>query len=277
MERVFDILDLAKDKADLAGALRAPKEVNDLRFDRVTFAYVAGRPVVRDLSFVANRGMVIALVGRSGAGKSTVADLIARFHDPSDGRILINGFDIRGVTLGSYRELISIVQQATFLFDGSVCENIAYGCRSAGPAEIEQAAKLANAHEFIVDLPDGYDTLIGPCGITLSGGQQQRLAVARAVVSGAQIVIFDEATSNLDSESEAVIRFSLSTLRKERLVFVIAHRLSTVAQADLILVIDNGSLIESGDHETLMDRRGVYHQMVARQRIDCDSQLSVKG
>jgi ATP-binding cassette subfamily B protein/subfamily B ATP-binding cassette protein MsbA len=207
----------------------------------------------------------VALVGRSGAGKTTVTDLVARFHDPTRGRIVVNGTDIRDLTLRTYRDLLAIVQQDVFLFDGSVRDNIAYGRHSATDAEIEDAARRANAHEFIERLPELYDTFIGERGVKLSGGQCQRLAIARAILASPQILILDEATSNLDTESEQLIQESMGTLLAGRTTFVIAHRLSTVRRANLILLMEDGRVIERGTHVELMETRGAYYQMVRRQ------------
>ena len=221
--------------------------------------------MVRDFNVVVPSGSVVALVGRSGAGKTTVTDLVARFHDPTQGRILLNGTDIRDFRLGTYRDLLAIVQQDVFLFDGSVRDNIAYGRHDATDAQIEDAARRANAHEFIVRLPEQYETFIGERGVKLSGGQQQRLAIARAVLKSPQILILDEATSNLDTESEQLIQASMAALLAGRTTFVIAHRLSTVRRADLILLMEEGRIIERGGHEQLMQARGAYYRMVLRQ------------
>ena len=208
----------------------------------------------------------MALVGRSGAGKTTVTDLVARFYDPTEGSIRLNGRDIRDIKLASYRNLLAIVQQEVFLFDGTVSENIAYGRAQATQAEIEDAARRANAHEFIVELAEGYQSIIGERGVKLSGGQCQRLSIARAILADPQILILDEATSNLDTESEQLIQQSMSELLRGRTTFVIAHRLSTIANADLILVLDQGRIVERGTHESLMTSQGFYHEMVSRQR-----------
>ena len=264
-ERVFEVLGMENDKPDRPGALEAPSVAHEIRFDNVEFEYREGRPVVLDFSVVAPGGSVIALVGRSGAGKTTVTDLVARFHDPTKGRILLNGTDIRDFRLSSYRGLLALVQQDVFLFDGSVRENIAYGRADASDAEVEDAARRANAHEFIEKLPEQYETFIGERGVKLSGGQQQRLAIARAILASPQILILDEATSNLDTESEQLIQASMATLLAGRTTFVIAHRLSTVRRADLILLMDEGRIIERGTHRELMDARGMYHEMVVRQ------------
>ncbi|MFI5309766.1 MAG: ABC transporter ATP-binding protein [Gemmatimonadales bacterium] len=265
MERVFEVLAMEGDKPDRPGARDAPRTVQELRLEYVSFEYREGRPVVRDFSVTVPSGSVIALVGRSGAGKTTVTDLVARFHDPTRGRILLNGIDIRDVRLRTYRDLLAIVQQSVFLFDGTVRENIAYGRQSATDAEVEDAARRANAHEFIEKLPEQYETIVGERGVKLSGGQQQRLAIARAILKQPEILILDEATSNLDTESEQLIQASMAGLLAGRTTFVIAHRLSTVHRADLILLMEDGRITERGTHEELMAARGTYHGMVLRQ------------
>lgn len=265
MERVFEVLGMAHDKPDRPGAVDAPAEVREIRFEDVEFEYRPERPVVRDFSVTVRGGSVIALVGRSGAGKTTVTDLVARFHDPTRGRILVNGRDIRDFRLGSYRDLLAIVQQDVFLFDGSVRDNIAYGRVDATDAEVEDAARRANAYEFIERLPEAFSTFVGERGVKLSGGQQQRLAIARAILANPQILILDEATSNLDTESEQLIQAAMADLFAGRTTFVIAHRLSTVRRADLIVLMEDGRITERGTHEELMARRGTYHEMVIRQ------------
>ena len=265
MERVFEVLAMEDDKPDRPDARDAPRVVHEIRFENVEFEYREGRPVVRDFNVAVPGGSVVALVGRSGAGKTTVTDLVARFHDPTQGRILLNGSDIRDFRLRTYRDLLAIVQQDVFLFDGSVRDNIAYGRHDATDAEIEDAARRANAHEFIVKLPEQYETFIGERGVKLSGGQQQRLAIARAILASPQILILDEATSNLDTESEQLIQASMATLLAGRTTFVIAHRLSTIRRADLILLMEDGRVIERGTHEELMSARGAYYGMVLRQ------------
>ena len=265
MERVFEVLEMPADKPDRPDARDAPRVVREIRFEGVEFEYRAGKPVVRDFDVIVPSGSVVALVGRSGAGKTTVTDLVARFHDPTQGRILLNGIDIRDLRLGTYRDLIALVQQDVFLFDGSVRDNIAYGRHDATDADVLDAARRANADEFIVNLPDGYETFIGERGVKLSGGQQQRLAIARAILKSPQILVLDEATSNLDSESEQLIQSAMADLLAGRTTFVIAHRLSTVRRADLILLMESGRVAERGTHEQLMERRGVYYDMVQRQ------------
>jgi ATP-binding cassette subfamily B protein len=265
MERVFEVLEMEDDKPDRHGARDAPHVVHQIAFENVEFEYREGQPVVRNFNVDVPGGSVVALVGRSGAGKTTVTDLVARFHDPTRGRILVNGSDIRDFRLSTYRDLLAIVQQDVFLFDGSVRDNIAYGRHDATDAEVEDAARRANAHEFIVRLPEQYGTFIGERGVKLSGGQCQRLAIARAILASPQILILDEATSNLDTESEQLIQASMATLLAGRTTFVIAHRLSTIRRADLILLMEDGLVIERGTHDELMGARGAYHQMVLRQ------------
>jgi len=264
-ERVFEILALAPDKPDRPGAVAAPKDVAEIRLEGVAFEYRAGRPVVQDFSVTVPGGSVVALVGRSGAGKTTITDLVARFHDPSSGRILVNGVDIRDYKLTTYRDLLAIVQQSVFLFDGTVRENIAYGRHDATDAEVEDAARRANAAEFIEKLSEGYETIVGERGVKLSGGQQQRLAIARAILKAPQILILDEATSNLDTESEQLIQSAMAGLLAGRTTFVIAHRLSTVHRADLILLMEDGRVVERGTHAELMAAKGTYFEMVQRQ------------
>jgi ATP-binding cassette subfamily B protein/subfamily B ATP-binding cassette protein MsbA len=273
MERVFEVLAAEADKPDRPGAADAPAVVTEVRFEGVEFEYDAGRPVVRALDVVVPGGSVVALVGRSGAGKTTVTDLVARFHDPTRGRILVNGTDVRDFRLRTYRALLALVQQDTFLFDGPVRDNIAYGRPGATDAEVEDAARRAHAHEFIANLPDGYRTVVGERGVRLSGGQRQRLAIARAILARPQILILDEATSSLDTESEQLIQASMAALLAGRTTFVIAHRLSTVQRADLILLLEDGRVVERGTHDELMAARGAYHGMVLRQMAAHDQDV----
>ena len=277
MERVFEILALEADKPDRPDAIDAPSIVDEIEFENVEFEYREDRPVVRDFNVRVRGGTVVALVGRSGAGKTTVTDLVARFHDPTRGRILVNGRDIRDVKLKTYRNLLAIVQQDVFLFDGSVRDNIAYGRHKATNEDVLDAARRANAHEFIERLPEQYDTFIGERGVKLSGGQQQRLAIARAILKAPQILILDEATSNLDTESEQLIQEALAGLLAGRTTFVIAHRLSTVRRANLILLMEDGRIIERGPHQQLMDARGAYYDMVLRQKTHEHDQEQVLG
>jgi ATP-binding cassette, subfamily B, bacterial len=265
MERVFDVFDKPEEKPDRPDAVAAPERVDELRFEGVSFSYRPDVPVLRDFSLTVPGGSVVALVGVSGAGKTTVTDLLARFYDPTSGRILLNGRDLRDLRLKSFRSLLGIVQQEVFLFDGSVRENIAYGRTQASDAEVLDAAQRANADEFIRRLPEGYDTLIGERGVKLSGGQRQRLSIARALLADPKILILDEATSSLDTESEQLIQASIDELLRDRTTFIIAHRLSTIAHADQIVVLDGGAIVELGTHEELLRRGGRYADMVARQ------------
>jgi len=269
-ERVFEVMALEDDKPDKADATDAPNVVNEIRFDGVEFEYREGLPVVRDFSVRVPGGSVVALVGRSGAGKTTITDLVARFHDPTRGRVSVNGTDIRDFKLRTYRDLLAIVQQDTFLFDGTVADNISYGRHQATRADVEDAALRANATEFIDKLPDGFETLVGERGVKLSGGQQQRLAIARAILADPQILILDEATSNLDTESEQLIQSAMSSLLAGRTTFVIAHRLSTVRRANLILVMEEGVITERGTHDDLMTAQGAYYEMVVRHAASHD-------
>lgn len=266
MERVFEILDLAPEKPDPADALPAPGRVEEFRFDHVSFAYREGHPVLHGFDLTVRGGMTVALVGPSGAGKTTVTDLVARFHDPTGGALRLNGVDIRRMRLREYRGLVGVVQQEVFLFDGTVRDNLTYGRRGATDEEVIAAARRANAHDFIAALPEGYETLIGERGVKLSGGQRQRVSIARALLADPQILVLDEATSNLDTESEQLIQASLRELLRGRTTFVIAHRLSTVTHADLIVVMNQGRIVETGSHDVLMARGGPYREMVDRQR-----------
>jgi ATP-binding cassette, subfamily B, bacterial len=266
MERVFEVLSMSSDKPDAPDAVDAPDVVREIGFENVNFAYRSDVEVIRDFNLSVPGGATVALVGPSGAGKTTITDLVARFYDPTSGIIRLNGIELRKIRLHSYRQMLAVVQQEVFLFDGTVRENIAYGLRGASDEQIVDAAKRANAHEFIDRLPEGYDTLIGERGFKLSGGQRQRLSIARAILANPKILILDEATSNLDTESEQLIQQSLAELFEGRTTFVIAHRLSTITHADLIVVIDGGRIIETGRHDQLMQTRGLYFEMVERQR-----------
>jgi ATP-binding cassette subfamily B protein len=277
MERVFEVIDSPIDKPDRAGAKEAPQRVDEIVFENVDFEYNEGLPVIRDFSVVVPGGSTVALVGRSGAGKTTITDLIARFLDPTEGRITLNGTDLRDYRLNSFRQLLGVVQQEVFLFDGTVHENIAYGNPKATEEEVIDAARRANAHQFIVDLSDGYETMIGERGVRLSGGQAQRLSIARAILADPQILILDEATSSLDTESEQLIQQSLDELMHSRTTFVIAHRLSTVAAADLILVMERGQIVERGTHHELLSLQGAYYDMVTRQRNAMESDVLLSG
>jgi ATP-binding cassette subfamily B protein/subfamily B ATP-binding cassette protein MsbA len=278
LDRVCEVLDKPEELPDVPGARPAPRVVEALSFEHVSFAYGRGGPVINDFSLQVKGGSVVALVGPSGAGKTTLTDLLARFRDPTAGCLRVNGLDLRQLQLQSYRSLIGVVAQDVFLFDGTVADNIAYGARHASREQIEAAARKAHAHEFIERLPEGYDSVIGERGVKLSGGQRQRLSIARALLADPQILILDEATSNLDSESEQLIQESLRQLFARRTTFVIAHRLSTVVDADLIVVLERGRAVEVGTHAELMDRRGTYHGMIQRQwRSGTDGQARISS
>ncbi len=266
MERVFEIVQRPIEMPDRPDARLAPRDIQEIRFENVSFAYPQGQPVLHEVNLTTAGGKVIALVGPSGAGKTTLVNLVARFHDPTAGRILLNGVDLRDLRLRSFRRLLGVVEQEVFLFDGTVRENIAYGRRGASEAEIITAAEQANADSFIRQFPNGYDTVIGERGVKLSGGQRQRLSIARAILADPAILILDEATSNLDSESEQLIQQALEQLLANRTTFVIAHRLSTVTHADQIIVLEQGRVVEQGRHTELLARGGRYHAMVQRQR-----------
>ncbi len=269
LDRVLDLLQEEPEVPQKPGALHlAPREVAGRLVVRdLSFTYPRGQsPVLQNIAFEAPARSTIALVGPSGAGKSTLCNLVARFYDPSAGAILLDGHDLRDLDVRSYRRLLGIVEQEVFLFDGTVAQNIAYGRRREDRPAIEAAARQANAHEFICQLDKGYDTWIGERGVKLSGGQRQRLSIARALLADPRILILDEATSNLDTHSEQLIQQALHTLFAQRTTFVIAHRLSTVQNADLILVLDGGRIIERGIHPELMASGGMYCEMVERQQ-----------
>jgi ATP-binding cassette, subfamily B, bacterial MsbA len=275
---IFKFMDIKDDVREKPHARRLPAFSNSVKFDHVTFAYAAeaaeeSRPVLHDISLEVHRGEVVAIVGSSGSGKSTLVHLIPRFFDVMQGRLLIDGNDVREVTLASLRAQIGIVTQDTLLFNDTVRNNIAYGQPHVPMKEVEAAARAALAHDFIRALPAGYDEVIGEKGVRLSGGERQRIAIARALLKNAPILILDEATSALDSESEALVQSALQNLMSGRTVFVIAHRLSTVRRADRIVVIENGAIADIGAHEDLMTRLGTYRRLYELQFADFESKL----
>lgn len=257
-QRVFDVLDLPETIKDSDNAKKLPPAKGKVCFNDVSFSYNPGEQGISNISFDVKPGEMIAFVGPSGAGKSTVASLLPRFYDVDSGSITIDGQDLRGVTLDSLREQVGIVPQETILFNGTVYDNILYGRLDATKEEVEAAAKAANAHNFIMELPDGYNTKLGDRGMNISGGQRQRISIARAILKNPQILILDEATSALDTESERVVQEALDRLMVGRTSFVIAHRLSTIKNADKIMVLEKGQLVEQGSHDELMAMNGLY-------------------
>ena len=260
-DRVFEVMDLDEKITDVPGAKPLPPIKGEVEFKDITFSYKEGQPALQHISLKAEPGQMIALVGPSGSGKSTIANLIPRFYDVDSGTISIDGHDIRQVTADSLREQIGLVPQETMLFSTTVMENIRYGRLDATDEEVVEAARAANAEEFIKDLPEGYDTKLGERGLNLSGGQRQRLAIARAILKNPRVLILDEATSALDTESEKIVQDALDKLMVGRTSFVIAHRLSTIFNADQIFVVENGHLREHGTHEELLAAGGLYSNL----------------
>jgi len=264
--RVFDVIDTLPEVREKENAVELPPVRKEIAFDRVDFRYAAeGETVLRELDFRVPAGTLVAIVGSSGAGKTTLVDLLPRFYDPQGGAIRFDGVDIRDATLASLRAQIAIVGQHTVLFNDTVRNNIAYGMPDAPAEKVAEAARRANAHGFIERMPAGYDTVVGEQGLRLSGGERQRLAIARAILKDAPVLILDEATSALDSESERIVQEALDTLMRGRTTFVIAHRLSTVRNADVILVIEGGRIVERGRHEDLLSRESRYRTFYLKQ------------
>ena len=264
-ERIFEILDTPSDVQDAPDARPLPPIRGHVRFDHVSFGYLKRHRVLQDVTFEAQPGQIIALLGATGSGKSSIINLIPRFYDPTDGRVLIDGIDIRTVQVQSLREQVGIVLQETTLFAATIAENVAFGRPGASTAAIVAAAQAAQAHDFITQMPDGYDTHVGERGMTLSGGQKQRVAIARALLKDPRILILDDATASVDTETERLIQLALSRLMQGRTSFVIAQRLSTVRQANLILVLEKGRISTQGSHQELLRTSPLYADIYNRQ------------
>lgn len=273
-ERIFSVLDEPITVTDMPGARPLPPLEGELRFENVGFEYNENTPVLHNLSFEAKPGQVLALVGPSGAGKTTIANLIPRFFDPIEGRILVDGYDIKQVQVKSLREQISTVLQEPVLFGSTIRENIIYGRLDATDAEIIEAAGAANALEFIERLPEKFDSVVGERGVKLSGGQRQRIAIARAILRNPRILILDEATSSLDNESESLVQEALDRLMRTRTTVVIAHRLSTIENADKIVVVDQGRVVEEGNHDALMEKEGLYYRLYTRNFAEVEAEVT---
>ncbi len=264
--RIFEILDARSDVTDQPGAIPLPPVKGEVRFENVTFRYFgSGEAVLKDVSFEVKPGQTVALLGATGSGKTTIINLLPRFYDPTEGRITIDGHDLCDVTLESLRSQIGVVLQETTLFSGTIRDNIAFGKPEASMDEVIAAARAAAAHDFIMSFPQGYDTPVGERGTTLSGGQKQRIAIARALLLDPRILIPDEATSSVDTRTERLIQRALERLLKGRTSFVIARRLSTIRNADLVLVMDHGQIVERGKHDDLMARQGFYYNLYMSQ------------
>jgi len=261
LERVFEVLDKQPDIQDRPGARPLPAVRGEIAFSQVTFAYEEGHPVLRNVDLLVSPGEKVALVGRTGAGKTTLASLVLRFFDPSEGRVTIDGNDLRDVTLASIRGNITLMLQEPILFHTTVAINIAFGAPDVSMDQIRAAARRAEADEFILQLPNGYDTILGEGGMTLSGGQRQRLALARALLRETPIVILDEPTSSLDLATEAFVWKNVEKLLQGKTAIVIAHRLSTARMSDRIVVLENGEIVEQGSHEQLLAMQGPYYRL----------------
>jgi ATP-binding cassette subfamily B protein/subfamily B ATP-binding cassette protein MsbA len=265
LKRVFEIIDSIPQIAERADAKPLPSVRGQIEFRGVSFQYDAGRPVLRDIDFNVEAGQVVAIVGRTGAGKTSLASLLLRFYDPISGSILLDGHDLRDFPVAWLRQQIGVVLQDAILFSATIAENIGFGKPGASLQEIQAAAKRAQAHDFIVGLPNGYETILGERGVNLSGGQRQRLSIARAFLKDAPILILDEPTSSLDTQTEQALLASLRELMRGRTTFIIAHRLSTIRHADRIIALENGKIVEQGDHETLLRNESAYAKLYNSQ------------
>jgi ATP-binding cassette subfamily B protein len=264
-ERVFEVLDTTPEIPDELGSIKIAELQGRVEFRHVNFSYEPGKTVLHDICFIAEPGEMIGLVGPSGAGKSTLVQLLSRFYDVEEGQVLVDDHDVKDLSLKSLRQQIGVVLQEPFLFHGTVAENIAYGVPDAKPQELVAAAKAANAHDFIVNLPYGYDTHVGERGQLLSGGERQRVSIARAIMKNPRILILDEATSSVDTETELLIQEALERLVANRTTFAIAHRLSTLRKADKIIVLEHGRLVEMGAHDDLLEGSGLYSRLCKLQ------------
>jgi subfamily B ATP-binding cassette protein MsbA len=277
-ERVFEILDTALEVAEKPNAVVLPKLRGEIEFQHVHFAYGKNKPLLTDISFHADPGETIAIVGPSGSGKTTVINMIPRFYDVTSGQVLVDGHDVRDVTLSSLRSQIGIVLQETFLFNMTIRENIRYGRSDATDEEVERAARAAAAHDFIMDLDDGYDTMVGERGARLSGGQRQRIAIARAILVDPRILILDEATSSVDTRTDFHIQRALDELMRDRTTIVIAHRISTIQRADQILLLNQGQIVDRGTHRELLRRSGLYQHLYEIQfQLQAEAKQQLAG
>ena len=265
VDRLYEVIDLDSSIKNKENPVIPDKIIGEVQIEKVSFAYNEDKEVLKNLNLSVEKGKMIALVGQSGSGKSTLVNLLPRFYDVTEGSIKIDGIDIRDYDLYTLRKNIGIVPQETFLFSGSVKDNIIYGKRDASNEEVVEALKMANAYNFVMDLPNKLDTEVGERGVLLSGGQKRRLAIARAILENPPIMILDEATSALDTESERLVQDALDKLMTNRTTFVIAHRLSTILHADTIVVMDNGAIKETGSHQELLAKKGIYTKLYETQ------------
>jgi len=263
-ERIFEIMDQETDVKNKPDAIVLPHVEGTVKFDHVHFEYLPGKSVLEDVNFTAEPGEIIAILGATGSGKSTLIYLIPRFYDVTKGKVLIDGIDVRDVTLKSLRQQVGVVLQEVFLFTGTIRDNIAFGKPDATQEEVEIAAKFAKAHDFIMSFPQGYNTMVGERGVTLSGGQRQRIAIARAFLTNPRILILDDSTSAIDSATEDQIQRAMRRISRERTTFIITHRLSQIRWADRILVLRRGELVDQGNHDELMDRSPDYRRIFTR-------------